>query len=63
MLNSSLGVGSRQSVKPPVFTVAVFVTAFSQVLSPLSVFCQMSPVTLSVIVPLPLSVNDCGLIE
>ena len=55
MLNSSVGVGRRQSVKPPVVTLPARVAAFSQVDSPLSTFCHIRPVTLSVIVPSPLS--------
>jgi len=35
-------------------------TAFSHVISPASAFCHIKPVTLSVIVPSPLSVKDCG---
>ena len=57
MLNASAGVGRRQSVYPPRASVEAPATALSQVISPLSTFCHMRPVTLSVTVPLPLSVK------
>jgi len=44
-----------------VLTAGALATAFSQVDSPLSVFCHISPVTLSVIVVFPLSAKDCAL--